>query len=127
MTTSPKSKAVIPYVFRRITFNFAYPDYSNGEISMRCVLKGRHEAVTETISKPLITYYLEAGQYDLTVTALDENNQILGTTDYYFSVRPPLYLSESLPGIFSDCLFCRIFRVEKHQKTCAEAKRSHPA
>ncbi len=93
LTTSPRSKAVIPYVFRRITFNFSFPDYSNREISMRCELDGHHEIITETISKPLITYYLEAGQYNLTVTALDENNQVLGTIGYYFSVRPPLYLS----------------------------------
>jgi hypothetical protein len=94
LATSPRSRAVVPYVFRRITFNLAYPDYSNREISMRCVLDGHHEVVTETISKPMITYYLDAGQYQLTVTALDENNKVLGSTEYYFSVRPPLYLSK---------------------------------
>ncbi len=93
VTTSPRSKAVIPYVFRRITFNFAYPDYLHREIHMRCVLTGNHEVVTETSSKPLITYYLEAGQYQLTLTAVDENNRTVGSTDYYFSVRPPIYLS----------------------------------
>jgi hypothetical protein len=93
LATSPRSKAVVPYVFRRLTFSFAYPDFSNREISMRCVLNGHHEIVTETISKPVITYYLDAGQYQLTVTALDENSQLLGTTEYYFSVRPPVYLS----------------------------------
>ncbi len=93
VSTAPRSKAVIPYVFRRITFNFAYPDFSNREISLHCVLIGNREIITETISKPFITYYLDAGQYQLTVTARDENNRLLGTTDYYFSVRPPLYLS----------------------------------
>ncbi len=92
--TSPRSKAIIPYIFRRITFNFAYPDYSNREITMRCMLNGHHEILTETITRPQITYYLEAGQYQLSVTALDENSRGLGTTEYYFIVRPPLYLSK---------------------------------
>jgi hypothetical protein len=100
LSTTTRLKAVIPFVFRRITFNFAYPDYSNREISMRCILDGHRETVTETISKPLITYYLEAGQYHLTVTALDENNQVLGTTGYYFNVRPPLYLSNAAYMIY---------------------------
>ena len=94
---------------------FAYPDYSNREISMRCELDGHHEIVTETISKPLITYYLEAGQYQLTVTALDENNQLLGTIEYYFSVRPPLHLSKVAYLVYFLILcFVRIFRLEKH-------------
>jgi DNA-binding CsgD family transcriptional regulator len=93
IATTPRSRAVVPYLFRRISFSFAYPDYSNRETSMRCMLEGHHKTVTETISRPLITYYLDAGQYQLNVTALDENNQVLGTTAYYFIVRPPLYLS----------------------------------
>jgi hypothetical protein len=94
LETTSRSRAVVPYVSRRITFNFAYPDYSNREIALRCDLNGHHEIVSETITRPQITYYLETGPYQLTVTAMDENSQELGTTRYYLSVRPPMYFSK---------------------------------
>ena len=84
--------------------------------------------LAETISKPLITYYLEAGQYQLTVTALDENNQVLGTTEYYFSVRPPLYLSKVAYLVYLLIIcFAGFFAWKGIKNHVTKAKRGHPA
>lgn len=91
---TPRAKPVIPYYFRRIMFTFAYPDYSGNEISLHCTLKGYRETITDTVSGQLVTYaYLEAGQYELNVVAVDDHNRVLGTTRYSFHVRPPFYAS----------------------------------
>jgi DNA-binding CsgD family transcriptional regulator len=92
--TSERSKANIPYWYRRIMFTFAYPDHSSREISLHCLLKGNGEMIIDTVTRQLITYaYLNPGQYVLNVEAVDENNQVLGTAGYYFNVKPPFYTS----------------------------------
>jgi DNA-binding CsgD family transcriptional regulator len=94
LITGPRQKVTIPYWFRRIMFTFAYPDYTGGDVTLHCVLKGRRETIADTVTRQLITYaFLEPGQYELTVEATDENNRPLGTAKYYFSVRPPFWAS----------------------------------
>ncbi|HJZ41175.1 MAG TPA: hypothetical protein VJ203_12475 [Bacteroidales bacterium] len=91
---TPRARPVIPYYYRRIMFTFAYPDYSGSEVSLHCTLKSYRETITDTVTGQLVTYaYLEAGQYELSVVAVDDHNRVLGTTLYNFHVRPPFYAS----------------------------------
>ena len=92
--TAMKSRAVIPYWYKRILFTFAFPDYSSREITMICSLKGRREAIADTVTGQLMTTaYLAAGQYELHVVAMDENKKEIGSAMYYFYVKPPFYAS----------------------------------
>jgi len=94
VSSGPKTKVSIPYWYRRIVFTFAYPDYSDREVNLRCTLKGHGDIIRDTISGRLITYaFLEAGQYELEAKTTDENNAELGSVLYYFNVLPPFYAS----------------------------------
>ncbi len=92
--SSAKKYIKIPYSYRKIVFSFAYPNFSTTNIQYYCSLNGRKEESVDSLTNAVKTYsYLDAGRYQLCITAKDKSGKIYASECYYFEIKPPFYAS----------------------------------
>jgi DNA-binding CsgD family transcriptional regulator len=92
--SSTKEYIKIPYSYRRIVFSFAYPNFSTTNIQYYCSLNGKKEESVDSLTNAVKTYsYLDAGRYQLCITAKDKSGKIYASECYYFEIKPPFYVS----------------------------------